>query len=58
MLCKKEKKYLEKIEKCPSNRSIRDYEIKYEKVKREREMTNLKCNIYLLKILILSFINN
>ena len=41
LLEKKEVKYFEKIQKCPANKSIRDYEVKYENAKKDRQKTEI-----------------
>lgn len=38
----REQKYLKKIRECPAHKNIRDYEVKYEKTKRQRELADLK----------------
>jgi hypothetical protein len=41
---KKEQKYQGKIKKCPVDKEIRDYELKYEKIKQERQKLELQSN--------------
>ncbi len=41
-MAKKEAKCYEKIQKCPSNKNIRDLEIKYETVKSEKAKQEMK----------------
>ena len=47
---KKEKKCFKRIKKCPTDKNLRDYEVKYEKIRSERQNAEMTSKSKSLKI--------